>query len=128
MKKSGFGLIEILVSMALAFILVTGTAELITYSLWAKKKGDLTSGLAQAASARLEALKALPFDSETLRPASGSVEFTDSLSRERILQTWTIEEAGEEMKRIVLVTRPLDNIRSGLKLVLYLSKNLGFRP
>ena len=65
-KSSGFTLIETLVSMALAVVLILGTAGLLACSLKAKKKGDLASGLTQASAARIEALKAVAFDGPDL--------------------------------------------------------------
>jgi type II secretory pathway pseudopilin PulG len=126
-KSSGFSLIEILVSMALAIILILGTAGLLACSLKAKRKGDLASGLTQASVARLEALKAAAFDGPGLEPGEHAAAFLDEISLERLGQDWTVENEGG-MKRILLRTRSLDDPESELRLVLYVSRILGFRP
>ena len=59
MKRAGFSLIEVLVAMTLALVLLLGTAELVTLSISARRKGDMTAGLTQALSSRLAALKSL---------------------------------------------------------------------
>ena len=128
MKRSGFSLIEILVAMALALVLILGTAELITYSLKAKKKGDLASGLAHVTAARLETLKSSPFDGDELLPGDYSSVVLDDLSLEQFAQDWTIEEETAGMKRVLIMTRSLDYPKSELRLILYISRALGFRP
>jgi prepilin-type N-terminal cleavage/methylation domain-containing protein len=128
MKTDGFSLIEVLVSMALALVLIIGTTELISYSLWAKKKGDLASGLAHAATSRLEALKAVPIDAEARRPGEYEASVWDDLSMEALRQEWTIAEAGEGLQRVILTTRSFDYPESELRLMLLLSRDIGFRP
>ncbi len=123
----GFSLIETLTAMALAIILVLGTAELLAYSLKAKKKGDLASGLAQASKVRLETLKAGPFDGPGLEPGAYSAAVVDEISLEPLIQDWTVE-VEDQMKKVFLVTRSRDYPESELRLVLYISRALGFRP
>jgi prepilin-type N-terminal cleavage/methylation domain-containing protein len=126
-KSSGFTLIETLISMALAVVLILGTAGLLACSLKAKKKGDLASGLTQASAARIEALKAVAFDGPGLEPGDHAAAFLDEISLERLVQDWTVENEGG-LKRILLRTRSLDDPESELRLVLYVSRTLGFRP
>ena len=128
MKTDGFSLIEVLVSMALALLLIIGTMELISYSLWVKKKGDLASGLAHTAASRLEALKAVPIDTEARRPGEYEASVWNDLSRETLRQEWTIAKAGEGLQRVILTTRSLDYPESELHLMLLLSRDIGFRP
>ena len=70
MKRAGFSLIEVLVAMTLALVLLLGTAELVTLSISARRKGDMTAGLTQALSSRLAALKSLAHAPGGLVPAS----------------------------------------------------------
>ena len=70
MKRRGFSLIEVLVAMALALLLIVGTAELLTLSLWAKRKGDITAALTHALTARLETLRSRPFEDVALSPGN----------------------------------------------------------
>jgi len=128
MKKPGFSLIEVLVSMTLALILLLGTAELITLSIWAKRRGDTTSGLTQALTARLEGLKSLSFASDGLRPGEYSETVRDEAGRGFFLHEWTVEDAGERMKRVRIRVSPAGRPQSGASVTLWISKDLGFRP
>jgi prepilin-type N-terminal cleavage/methylation domain-containing protein len=126
--RAGFTLIEVLVAMAVALVLILGTAELITYSLKAKKKGDLASGLAHVATARLESLKSVPFASGGLEPGVYSAVVQDELSLEMFGLTWTIDEEEDGMEKVVLAARSLDYPRSEIRLLLYISRALEFQP
>lgn len=128
MKKQGFSLVEVLVSMTLALVLVLGTAELITLSVWAKRKGDTTSGLAQSLTTRLEGLKSLSFSSDGLRPGEYSESVRDEAGRGIFLHEWTVEDAGERMKRVRLTVSLAGRPGSGASVTLWISKDLGFAP
>lgn len=128
MPHRGFSLIEILLAMAISLVLITGTAELIVYSGGAKKKADMTAGLMHTLSTRLEKLKSLPFDSEGLQPGTYSENVEDGLSRERFRQEWAIAEIAEGTKTISIRAGSIDHPRTRAFLVLYISRDLGFRP
>jgi prepilin-type N-terminal cleavage/methylation domain-containing protein len=128
MKKRGFSLIEVLISMTLALLLLVGTAELITLSIWAKRKGDTTSGLAQSLSARLEGLKSLSFGSDGLRPGEYSETVRDEAGRGLFLQEWTVEDAGERMIRVRIRVSPAGRPHPGAAATLWISKDVGFAP
>jgi prepilin-type N-terminal cleavage/methylation domain-containing protein len=128
MKERGFSLIEVLVSMTLALVLLVGTAELVTLSIWAKRKGDTTSGLTQSLIARLEGLKSLCFGSGGLLPGDYSETVRDGAGRGVFLHEWTAEDIGERMTRVRIRVSPAGRPQSGASAILWISKDVGFSP
>jgi hypothetical protein len=114
--------------MAVALVLLVGTAELITLSIWAARKGDTTAALAQALSARVEGLKALAFSPGGLLPGEYSETVRDEAGRGLYLHEWTVEDAGERMTKIRVKVSPAGRPGSGTSLLLWISKDLGFAP
>jgi prepilin-type N-terminal cleavage/methylation domain-containing protein len=128
MKRSGFSLIEVLVAMALALLLIVGTAELLTFSLWAKRKGDITAALTHALADKLERLKSLPFEDGALSAGEYAETLRGGPGGCRLALEWEIAEAGDGMKRIRLRVRPLGRTGPITVAVLFVSRDLGFRP
>lgn len=124
----GFSLIEVVVAMALVFLLVLGTAELVTFSLWAKWKGDIVSGMAQAASSKLETLKALPFEGEGLKAGAYAESVQDPTSNATFEESWTIEDIDGAQKRVRLDIAARGRRDAATSIVLYISRDLGFVP
>jgi len=128
MKGPGFSLIEVLVAMSLTLLLLVGTAELITLSTLAGRKGDTTAALTEALAARAEGLKSLAHGADGLPPGARSETVLDKAGRGLILHEWTVEEAGAKMSRVrirvSLVGRPV----AAASLTLWISKDLGFAP
>lgn len=128
MNKNGFSLIEVLVAMALALLLIVGTAELMTCSLYAKRKGDLTAGLIHGLADRLESLRALPFDDPALAPGEHAETVRVSPGDNRVVEEWEVADDGSGMKIVRLRVRSADRPGPGSSAVLFLSRDLGFRP
>ncbi len=124
----GFGLIETLVAMALAFLLVAATAELVVFSLWAKWKGDIVSGMAHAASSKLETLKSATFEGEALKAGTYSETVQDPTSRITFEERWTIEDVDAAQKKVLLEIAARGRPEAAASLVLYVSRDLGFEP
>lgn len=124
----GFSLIEVLVAMSLAFLLIAGTAELAAFSLWAKWKGDIVSGLAQAAASKLETLKSAPYEGETLKAGAYGETVVDPTSHAAFDESWTIEDVGVAQKKIRLDIAVQGRPEAASSLVLYISRDLGFEP
>jgi prepilin-type N-terminal cleavage/methylation domain-containing protein len=128
MGKRGFTLIEVLASMTLALLLLLGTAELLTLSIWAERKGDTTAALTQAVSSRVEALKSLAFSPGGLAPGEFSETVRDGAGRGLFLHEWTVEDAGDRMIRVRVKVSPAGRPGAAASVVLWISKGLGFRP
>jgi prepilin-type N-terminal cleavage/methylation domain-containing protein len=127
-KNRGFTLIEVLVAMALTLLLIVGTAELVSFSLWAKHKGDRASGIARILNGRLETLKARPYDSPELGPGAYTATTHDGPSRTEFREEWTIEVEGEAMKKVSISVEPEGRPQAAATLILYISSELGFSP
>jgi prepilin-type N-terminal cleavage/methylation domain-containing protein len=128
MSKRGFSLIEVLASMTLALLLLVGTAELLTLSISAKRKGDTTAALTQALSSRVEGLKSLAFSPAGLVPGQHSETVRDEAGRGLYLHEWTVEDVGERMTRIRVKVTPAGRPGAASSIVLWISKDLGFGP
>ncbi len=128
MEQRGFSLIEILISMALVLLLLVGTAELITMSIWAKRKGDVTAGLVRSFCSRAESLKSLAFGPQGLPAGDYAETARDEGGRGLFLHEWTVEDAGERSQRVRLRVTPAGHPESAASLTLWISKGLGFRP
>lgn len=128
MKRRGFSLIEVLVAMALALLLVVGTAELLTLSLGAKRKGDITAALTHALTARLETLKSRPFEDAALSPGEHAEIARGEPGGGLIAEEWEVTDDGDRMKRVGLRIRYAGRPGPETTAVLFISRDLGFRP
>jgi prepilin-type N-terminal cleavage/methylation domain-containing protein len=128
MRPPGFSLIETLVAMALALLLVVGTAELLAFSLAAKRSGDAASELAQVLATTLERLKSVPFDGPELEPGSATENVAGAGGLRVFVVSWTIESAGDGMKAVRIRAHPRGRPRSAAALTLYLCRDLRFAP
>jgi prepilin-type N-terminal cleavage/methylation domain-containing protein len=128
MKKRGFSLIEVLVAMTLALLLIVGTAEILTCSLYAKRKGDLTAALTQALTDRLESLRSLTFDAAALAPGPHTETARVSPGDRSVVEEWEVADDGTGMKLVRLSVRSTGRPGPGQSAVLFISRDLGFRP
>lgn len=128
MKENGFSLIEVLVGMALALFLIVGTAEVLTCSIWARRKGDLTAALTHALTDRLESLRSLAFEDAALAPGEHSETARVSPASGRVVEEWEVEDDGNGMKLVRLRVRSAGRPGPGTSAVLFISRDLGFRP
>ena len=65
-NSRGFSLIELLISSALILFLIVGTAQMLIFSLDAKRTTDAHFAAVRLASSRLEELKSFSFDDDIL--------------------------------------------------------------
>jgi prepilin-type N-terminal cleavage/methylation domain-containing protein len=126
MKKKGFSLIELLISMSLIFFLLTGMAQLIILSCAAKKKAEFHLTAASLACSKLEYLKSLPFESPELEQGRHAESVKDSLSAEVLLREWRVLDLAEDMKKIVLKVSSPNNRNKEATFVLLINRKLGF--
>jgi len=124
----GTGLIETLVAAALTLILMVGAAELLTLAIRAKRRGDLAAAISAAIADRLETLKSRPFNDPEL--AAGDHAETSRVEPAGCLiaETWHISDDGERLKRIRLEAREAGRTGPRTIVVLFVSRDLGFRP
>jgi len=126
MNKKGFSLVELLISMALIFFLLTGMAQLIIHSCSAKKKAEFHLTAASLACSKLEYLKSLPFESPELEQGPHVESVKDSLSEEVFLREWKVLDLDEDMKKIVLRISAPNNRTKEAAFVLLINRKLEF--
>jgi len=114
--------------MALVLLLVVGAAELLTLSLWAKRKGDITAALTSALTARLETLKSRPFEDGALSPGEHAETVLVEPGGCLIAEEWEVTDDGDRMKMIRLRVRYAGRPGPETAAVLFISRDLGFRP
>jgi len=122
----GFTLVELLVSFSLVIFLILGTIQLTLYSLLIKRKADCNLKSATLVSSLLEYLKSLPYESEELKEGFR----TEGLSGESLLETyrreWRIQDISSNIKRIEAESFSESHPQKKTRLVLFLSRELGF--
>jgi prepilin-type N-terminal cleavage/methylation domain-containing protein len=126
MKRRGFSLIELLISSSLILILITGTAQLLIFSLAAKRTADAHFTAVRRASSRLEEFKSLPFDDESLKAGSHHEIIADPVSPDRFTIRWQVEDVDENLKKIVLEIHPQDKPQRRTAFCLLLCRELEF--
>lgn len=126
MNQKGFSLVELLISFVLIAILTTGTAQLAVYSLLVKRRADCNFISAELASSLLEYFKSLPYESDELKEGF----LKESAGGEGILGTfwkeWRIQDLSPNMKRIEIESYAQSCSQKKIRLVLLLSRELGF--
>jgi prepilin-type N-terminal cleavage/methylation domain-containing protein len=125
-NQRGFTLVEVLVSLALVFILITGTAQLTIHSLLIKRRADCNLRTAELASSKLEYLKSLPYESDELKEGFRM----ESVRGEGLLETfwreWRIQDISSSMKSVEIEIFSENYPQKKLRMVLLISKDLGF--
>ncbi len=125
-NQRGFTLVEVLVSFALVFILITGTAQLTIHSLLVKRGADCNLRTAELASSKLEYLKSLPYESDELKQGFQM----ESAKGEGLLETfwreWKIQDISSSMKSVEIEIFSENYPKKKLRMVLFISKDLGF--
>jgi prepilin-type N-terminal cleavage/methylation domain-containing protein len=127
-KKScrGFSLIELLISSSLILFLIAGTAQLLIISLVAKRTADSHFTAVRRASSRLEELKSLAFDDESLNAGSHEEEIADPASSDKFTIHWRVEDIDENLKKIVLAIHPQEKPQRRTAFCLLLCRELEF--
>jgi Tfp pilus assembly protein PilV len=125
-RHPGFTLVEFLVSFTLVMLLLTGTVQLTIHSLLVKRNADLNLKTAELASSLLEYFKSLPYESEELKEGRWSDTFQEEDSLETFRQEWKVENISPTLKSIEVECFSEKHPLKKIRLVLYLSKELGF--
>jgi hypothetical protein len=126
MKKPGFGLTELLVSSSLLLFLIAGTAQLLLMSLAAKRNADFHMAASRCASAKLEYLKSVPFDSPELQAGTNTFSLSDGAFLEPLNANCLIEDLEETVKRVVLEISAQNAPRKKQTFCLLLCRELEF--
>ncbi|UCE22739.1 MAG: prepilin-type N-terminal cleavage/methylation domain-containing protein [Candidatus Aminicenantes bacterium] len=122
----GFTLVEFLVSFTLVTLLLTGTVQLTIHSLLVRRNAELNFKIVEHASSLLEHFKSLPYESEELKDGLISETVKDEDSSETFIRKWKIEEISPHLKEIELEVTSEKFSQKKIRLVLYISRELGF--
>ena len=125
-NQHGFTLVEVLVSLALVFILITGTAQLTIHSLLVKRKADCNLKTAELASSKLEYLKSLPYESDELKEGFQMESVRGEGLLEIFWREWRIQDISSSMKKVEIEIFSENYPQKKLRMVLFLSRDLGF--
>ncbi len=126
MDERGFTLIELLVALTIVAVLVSGAAELISLSLMLKRKADAHAAAARLITEKLEGLRALPYDDESLRAGSNREIVPAAAGEGAYVREWQIDDLSADTKRIGVHVGK-DGRTIG-RAVLLVSRTLGFGP
>ncbi len=125
-NHQGFTLVEFLVSFTLVMLLLTGTVQLTIHSLLVKRNADINLKTAELASSLLEYFKSLPYESEELEEGLKSKTFREEGSAETFREEWRVENISPNLKKIEVECYSEKHPLKKIRLVLYLSRELGF--
>lgn len=122
----GFTLIELLISFSIIMLLILGGAQLILHSILVKRQSDYSVKSAELASSKLEYFKSLPFESEELNEGFKRESFKVDTSLGSYQREWRIQNISPDMKEIEMECFSENCPQKKIRLVLFLSRTLGF--
>ncbi len=125
-NNRGFTLVEFLISLTLVTLLLTGTVQLTIYSLLVKRNADLNLKITEHASFLFEHFKSFPYESEELKEGQVVETIKEEGSFETFIRKWKIEEISPHLKEIELEVTSEKYSQKKIRLVLYISRELGF--
>ncbi len=125
-SNRGFTLVEFLVSFTLVTLLITGTVQLTIHSLLVKRNADLNMKTAELASSFLEYIKSLPYENDELKEGSSEESIKEDGSLEIFRRKWEVKDVSPNLKRIEVECFSEKHPLKKARLVLYISKELGF--
>jgi hypothetical protein len=126
--RPGSSLVEVLAAMALVLLLVVGTAEMLTLSLKAKRRGDVLAAITHAVSDRFAGLRARPYEDAALAAGTYAETVRVDPGGCLIAQTWEIAADADGLKRVRLMTREAGRPGPETTAILFIARDLGFRP
>jgi len=124
--RSGFGLIELLLAMALIMLLFLGAAHMLLFSIRTGVRCRDGAAALEIAVSRMESLKAEPFDSPLLTPGESSEEIDGPREPARFDLRLSIEDRADGLKLIEIRCAPRSTPRKAAVLTLYKTRSLGF--
>ncbi|MEE9390115.1 MAG: prepilin-type N-terminal cleavage/methylation domain-containing protein [Candidatus Aminicenantaceae bacterium] len=126
MNLPGFTLIELLISFALITFLISETAQLTMHSLLAKRRADYNLRSAELAASKLEYFKSLAHESDELKEGIQTETIKEEGAQQIYFIEWRIQDTSSNMKRIELESYFKNCPQKKTRVILLLSKELGF--
>jgi prepilin-type N-terminal cleavage/methylation domain-containing protein len=129
MKKiceQGFTLLELLISFALAAILLLGAAQLTLHSLHAQRTSDCSLESAELAADKLEYMKSLFFESQELEESFYAERIESQKRKDVFIREWAVVDVSPKMKKIEITCYSESCTGRKTRVVLFYSRELGF--
>jgi len=126
MNKSGFSLIEMLISSTLILFLLSGVAQLIISSLVAKRNAEFHLAAASLATAKLEYFKSLSFEDPALTKGEYFEAARIGFSKENLWSEWSIGDVDEGMKKVIIKISRQNAPQKRVAFMLLLCRELEF--
>jgi hypothetical protein len=127
LKRVGFTLIEAVLASGLALFLMAGIAELCVHSMRSRQRAESVSAAAGALGARLENIKALPYEAEELSPGEHLETILSPGGKEDFLFEYSVEEAAPGLKGLDMTLTPHGRPAQVIHFKLYISRELESR-
>lgn len=124
--NQGFTLIELLISFSIIMLLILGGIQLILHSILVKRRSDYSVTSAELASSKLEYFKSLPFENEELNEGFKREVLKGDTLLGSYRREWRIQNVSSDMKKIEMECFSENCPEKKIRLVLYLSRKLGF--
>jgi len=128
LNERGFSFIELLVCLAITIVFIAGTAEMISLSLFLKRKADIHAEFIRSLSEKLENLKAAPFTHPDLDAGDHRESFKPEGSTGTVIREWLVTDLPGGIKRVEIKISALCAGRPEARAQLLISQRLGFGP
>ena len=125
-NKTGFTLIEFLVSLFVITFLLLGTAQIIVFSLKADRRSSIKIWATELALAKIEELKTIPFDNPQMNNGKYSDTVEVNHAKEVYQRKWTVSDLSGIGKKIEVECRAFNEDTILIKFVFFISEELGF--
>jgi len=125
-NKTGFTLIEFLVSLFVVTFLLLGTAQIIVFSLKADRRSSIKIWATELALAKIEELKTIPFDNPQMNNGKYSDTVEVNHTKEVYQRKWTVSDLSGIGKKIEVECRAFNEDTILIKFVFFVSEELGF--
>ena len=124
--KNGISFIELLLSSAILFILLIGTAQMTIHAIMVKKWSDLRLDSSAIIFSRLGQLKSRLFSGDEWEEDNNTEIIAGQTSNQQFILEWNLRSSPDGMKCIELRCFPSNSPQREARLLLYLSNELGF--
>jgi len=128
LNKRGFSFIELLVSLAITALLIAGTAEMISLSLFLKRKADIHTEFVRSLSEKLEGLRTAPFTDPDLDAGTHRESYEPAGGTGVVIREWLVENLPGGVKKVEVRVSVRGAGRPEAKALLLISQKLGFAP
>jgi prepilin-type N-terminal cleavage/methylation domain-containing protein len=126
--RRGFTFIEVVISLALVSFLAAGLARMLILAVAVTGRADRTSALTALAVEKLEVLKTLPAEDESLAEGDHEDVVQSGACPGPFRRSWRVETLEDGAKKIELVVSAPGAPPKTFRAVLFLAPELGFRP